>query len=111
MSFYGNFQILGDIDQMDALAALKRLEEQEQSREQAFFCITETIQESGREGIELEIALPELLTTDRERALYDALMEIIETKQKRLIDYKKRMYARTQELEMLKQKFKVFLVN
>ena len=112
MNVYSSIHILGDLDQMDdALIALQRLEDHEQAREHAFFCITEKIHESGREETDLEATLPELLKTDRERALYDALMEIIKAKQERLIDYKKQMYARIQELETLKQKFKVFLVN
>ena len=112
MNFYSSFHVLGDLHQIDdALAALQRLEDHEQAKEHAFFCITEKLHESGTEETELEVTLPELLKTERERALYDALMEIINAKQNRLIDYKKQMYARTQELETLKQKFKVLMVN
>lgn len=78
MNIYSSVHILGDLDQMeDALLALQRLEDQEQAREHAFFCITEKIYESGQEETELEVALPGLLKTERERALYNALMEII----------------------------------
>ena len=76
MNFYSSFHVLGDLHQIDdALVALQRLEDHEQAKEYAFFCITEKLHESGTEGTELEVALPELLRTERERALYDALME------------------------------------
>lgn len=80
MSFYETIvQPLGDIQHLDALVALDMIEEQEQAKEREFFRITKEIQEFGMEKTKLEITLPELLKTRRERLLYNALMGIIRT--------------------------------
>ena len=80
MNFYETIvQPLGDIQNLDALVALDMIEEQEQAKEREFFRITKEIQEFGMEKTELEITLPELLKTRRERLLYNALMGIIRT--------------------------------
>jgi hypothetical protein len=86
MSFYETIvQPLGDIQHLDALVALDMIEEQEQAKEREFFRITKEIQEFGMEKTELEITLPELLKTRRERLLYNALMGIIRTEQDHLL--------------------------
>ena len=86
MSFYETIvQPLGDIQNLDALVALDMIEEQEQAKEREFFRITKEIQEFGMEKTELEITLPELLKTRRERLLYNALMGIIRTEQDHLL--------------------------
>ena len=86
MSFYETIvQPLGDIQHLDALVALDMIEEQEQAKEREFFRITKEIQEFGMEKTELEITLPELLKTRRERLLYNALMGIIRTGQDHLL--------------------------
>jgi hypothetical protein len=66
-----------DFETIDALLALQMLEDQEQGQEQEFFRLTGTIQQFGATGSEIETALPELLKTKRERALYDALMALV----------------------------------
>ena len=86
MSFYETIvQPLGDMQHLDALVALDMIEEQEQAKEREFFRITKEIQEFGMEKTELEITLPELLKTRRERLLYNALMGIIRTEQDHLL--------------------------
>jgi len=80
MNLYKEIHPLGDVEHMDALVALDMIEEQEQTKEQEFFRITEKMQEFGMEKTELEITLPTLLRTRRERILYNALMGVIRTK-------------------------------
>jgi hypothetical protein len=77
------------LDHMDVLDALEQIEEQEQKQE--FFRLTEKIREFGMKGVDLAI-LPELLETDRERALYEALMEVIKHSQSSLL-YTKQGYS------------------
>lgn len=86
MRFYETImQPLGNIEHLDALVALDMIEEQEQAKEREFFRITKEIQEFGMEKTELEITLPELLKTRRERLLYNALMGVIRTGQNHLL--------------------------
>lgn len=67
-----------DDESTDALVALQMLEEQEQTREQEFLHITGHIHVCPTGGKELEMDLPQLLKTQRERALYDALLVLIQ---------------------------------
>ena len=81
LNLYKKIQSRDERDSLDALLALQMLEEQEQTQEQEFYRITNQIQQFGRRNMELEIKLPELLKTKRERALYNAFMMLIRTQQ------------------------------
>ncbi len=105
MNFFKKIQPLERREEMDVLLALQRLEDQEQTKEQEFFRITEQIQKFEMEGAELETKLPRLLKTKRERALYDALLLIFRAKRERFIEYEKQVHARTREIEALKHEF------
>lgn len=91
MNFLKKIRPFDQREEMDPLLALQRLEDEEQTQEQEFFRITEHISEIGTEKTELEVKLPKLLKTKRERALYNALMLIIKAKRERFSHYEKRV--------------------
>jgi hypothetical protein len=92
--------------QTDTLALLDKIEEREQAKEQEFFRLIGQIQKVDMEGTEREselLTLPELLKTKRERAVYSALMRLINADRERLIKYQKHIYALSQERHVLRQ--------
>lgn len=66
-------------ESIDALLALQMLEEQEHTKEQEFFRITGEIHTLDVGGPALETELPQLLKTNRERALYEAFMLLLQS--------------------------------
>jgi hypothetical protein len=70
------------LEQSDILEALEQIEEQDHNQE--FFRLIRKIRESGEQETDLTI-LPAFLETNRERALYEALMGLIEHNQHRTI--------------------------
>lgn len=65
-----------DGDMIDALAALRMLEDEEQSQDEEFFRIVGEMQQFGCSDQDLTHVLPDLLKTRREHALYEALLTI-----------------------------------
>jgi hypothetical protein len=74
------FHPFHEIESIDALLALQMLEEQEHTKEQEFFRITSQLDALGVGGQELEAELPQLLKTKRERALYKAFMQLLQSR-------------------------------
>ena len=101
-----NSQMPEKSKQTDTLVLLDKIEAREQTREQEFFRLIGQIQKVDMEGTEREselLMLPELLKTKRERAVYSALMRLINADRERLIKYQKHIYALSQERHVLRQ--------
>jgi hypothetical protein len=101
-----NSQMPEKSEQTDTLVLLDKIEAREQAKEQEFFRLIGQIQKIDMEGTEKKselLMLPELLKTKRERAVYSALMRLINADRKRLIKYQKHIYTLSQERHVLRQ--------
>lgn len=100
MAYSSDSQIMDDLD-LDALAVLDQLDDQEQSDDQEFFRLlhhlrtTDPLRTCEVKEIILDVRLPKCLETQRERALYGALMTIIRAERAQRITYKQQLYTQT----------------